>query len=281
MSARHHALGDLRARRDADAPARGAREARAEGRPARAALGAQPASTARRRFAGWAERIWRRPLLYGIPALVLLVVLALPIFSLDTGMPSIKVVPTSASSRQGYDWVQQAFGPGAPGALQVVGPAGGASQTTSAALAEDPGHRAGDAAATRRRARLYLVQAIPRDDPSERRSRQTIDRAPITTLPADVLVGGAAAENHDLESALGARTVLVIGVVLVLGFLLLLLALQAPVIAAVGRGSRTCWRPAPPSASRSSSSRTATAPACSASSRRASSTRGARSSSSR
>jgi RND superfamily putative drug exporter len=47
-------------------------------------------------------------------------------------------------------------------------------------------------------------------------------------------VGGAAAENHDLESALGSRTALVIGVVLVLGFLLLLLALQAPVLAAVG-----------------------------------------------
>ncbi len=42
------------------------------------------------------------------------------------------------------------------------------------------------------------------------------------------------AENHDLEKALAARTPLVIGVVLGLGFLLLLVALQAPLIAAVG-----------------------------------------------
>ena len=47
-------------------------------------------------------------------------------------------------------------------------------------------------------------------------------------------MGGATAENHDLESALSAKTPLVIGVVLALGFLLLLVALQAPLIAALG-----------------------------------------------
>ena len=43
-----------------------------------------------------------------------------------------------------------------------------------------------------------------------------------------------AAENHDLEAELASKTPLVIGVVLGLGFLLLLVALQAPLIAAVG-----------------------------------------------
>jgi RND superfamily putative drug exporter len=181
-------------------------------------------------FARWAARLWRRPLLYGIPAAALLVVLALPVFFLDTGMPSIKVVPKSSSSRQGYDWVQQAFGPGAPGALQVVGPASEASRTTMT-LRRDPGiaqvlpaFRSGD---------LALVQAVPADDPSSAAAGATIDRVRDTLPPGD-LVGGAAAENHDLESALGSRTPLVIGVVLALGFLLLLVALQAPVIAAVG-----------------------------------------------
>jgi RND superfamily putative drug exporter len=47
-------------------------------------------------------------------------------------------------------------------------------------------------------------------------------------------VGGAAAENHDLEQVLSDRTPLVVGVVLVLGFLLLLVALQAPLAAALG-----------------------------------------------
>ena len=62
---------------------------------------------------------------------------------------------------------------------------------------------------------------------------ETIERL-RDTLPASVYVGGAVALNHDLELLLAAKTPLVIGVVLVLGFLLLLVALQAPLIAALG-----------------------------------------------
>ena len=35
-------------------------------------------------------------------------------------MPSIKVLPEDASARVGYDQVQDAFGEGAPGTLQIV-----------------------------------------------------------------------------------------------------------------------------------------------------------------
>jgi RND superfamily putative drug exporter len=80
---------------------------------------------------------------------------------------------------------------------------------------------------------LALVQAVPSDDPSSKAVGRTIERL-RDALPAGVLVGGAAAENHDLEQALAAKTPVVIAVVLVLGFLLLLVALQAPLIAALG-----------------------------------------------
>ena len=73
-------------------------------------------------FARWGERLWRHPLVFGFGALAILLALALPIFGLRTGMPSIKVVPAGDTSRQGYTLVQQAFGPGAPGQLQIVGP---------------------------------------------------------------------------------------------------------------------------------------------------------------
>ena len=52
-------------------------------------------------------------------------------------------------------------------------------------------------------------------------------------------VGGAPAENHDLEQLLADKTLPVIGIVLLLGFLLLLVALQAPLIAAIGVGFLT------------------------------------------
>jgi len=80
---------------------------------------------------------------------------------------------------------------------------------------------------------LALVQAIPAQDPSSKEVGRTVDRL-RNSLPGEFRVGGAAAENHDLEQALASKTALVIGIVLALGFLLLLVALQAPVIAAVG-----------------------------------------------
>ncbi len=183
------------------------------------------------RFARWGERLWRRPYLFGPAATLLLLLLALPILGLKTGMPSIKVVPTSDGSRVGYTHVQEAFGPGAPGALQIVAPRAEAAQAAAVAR-RDPGI-ARVAPAQRGGGGLVLVQATPTTDPSSGATGRTIDRL-RAALPSGALVGGAAAENHDLEHALAARTPLVIGVVLALGFLLLLVALQAPLVAALG-----------------------------------------------
>ena len=183
------------------------------------------------RLASWAERVWRRPVLFGLAGLVAVAALAWPVSQLDTGMPSITVVPEEDGSRQGFETVQGAFGPGAPGTLQVVAPASEQAGVV-AALEADPGVESvlpaqggsGD---------LALVSAVPVGEPSGDGVRSAIDRL-RTDLPADALIGGAVAENYDLELALVDATPLVIGVVLLLGFLLLLFALRAPLIALAG-----------------------------------------------
>ncbi|HWK27065.1 MAG TPA: MMPL family transporter, partial [Solirubrobacter sp.] len=178
------------------------------------------------RFAAWGARLWRAPWAFGLGTVALLVALAFPVAKLATGMPSIKVVPREDASRAGYELVQAAFGPGAPGALQVVVPAGEAEQATRV-LERDP------AIARVVPAGPTLLSAIPRVDPSSPALGDAIDRL-RAALPAGALVGGAPAENHDLEAELASKTPLVVGVVLGLGFLLLLIALQAPLIAALG-----------------------------------------------
>jgi RND superfamily putative drug exporter len=183
------------------------------------------------RFAAWGERLWRHPWRYGIPALLVLLVLAFPITQLRTSMPSIKVVPTGDSSRVGYNQVQAAMGPGATGPLQIVAPAPQAAVVTRIAQG-DPGIAQVIPAQAGAGGRV-LVTAIPRQDPSSTAVGATIDRL-RGQLPAGALVGGAVAENHDLQKLLSAKTSLVIGVVLVLGFVLLLFALQAPLLAAAG-----------------------------------------------
>jgi putative drug exporter of the RND superfamily len=183
------------------------------------------------RFARWGDRLWGHPRLFGTAATLILVLFALPVLGLKTGMPSIKVVPTSDGSRVGYTQVQHAFGAGAPGALQLVAPRAEGAQVAAVA-ARDPGI-ANVSQPQLGGSGLALVQATPTTDPSSNTTGRTIDRL-RATLPEETLVGGAAAENHDLERALAAKTPLVIGVVLALGFLLLLVALQAPLIAALG-----------------------------------------------
>jgi RND superfamily putative drug exporter len=183
------------------------------------------------RFARWGELLWRRPLLFGGLALVALIALMLPILGLRTGMPSIKVVPPGDSSRVGYEQVSAAFSPGAPGLLQVTAPTAQA-QRVAKQLGNEPGvamtlpPRSG-------RDGVALIEAVPTAAPSTIAYNDTLDRL-RAQLPPAALVGGPAAENTDLEAALAAKTPLVIGVVLGLGFLLLLIAFQAPLVAALG-----------------------------------------------
>jgi putative drug exporter of the RND superfamily len=189
--------------------------------------GADPRSPRAER---WGRALWRRPWLFGAVALVAVIGLALPVLRTETGMPSITVVPEDAHSRQGHERIQEAFGEGAPGALQVVVPSAEA-RAASTTLAADPGIASVEPAQAGTGG-LALVTAVPASDPSSAAMDGTIERV-RDALPDGAQVGGPAAENHDLERALAAKMTLVIGVVVALGFLLLLLAFRAPLVAAI------------------------------------------------
>lgn len=190
------------------------------------------------KFAAWGERLWKRPVAFGLASLVVLLALAAPVLGLKTAMPSIQVLPDDASARVGYNQVKDAFGDGAPGTLQVITDASDA-KATAKALNDDPGIAGAMPAqpasddASGSDADLVLIQAVPTVDPSDPELADTVDRL-RADLPDSALVGGAAVENLDLKTQLDDSTPLVIGVVLGLGFLLLLIALQAPLISLLG-----------------------------------------------
>jgi len=182
------------------------------------------------RLHAWGRAVWRHPIPAALGALVVLALAAAPVIGLRTSMPSITIIPASANARIGYDQVTQAFGPGAPGTLQVLVPAAQQSAALHS-LQGAPGVAAvvpGPSAAG-----WTLDQVVPVSGPSTAETGATIDRV-RHLLPAGSLVGGAAAENHDLQHALASRTPLVFGVLAGMGFLLLLVALGAPLVAAAG-----------------------------------------------
>ena len=185
------------------------------------------------RFAAWGERLWRRPLVWGAASLIVLVALAAPVLGLKTTMPSIKVLPEDASARVGYDRVQEAFGEGAPGTLQIVVKQSEAAKAAEVLSADEHISGAMPAVEADDGSGLALIQAVPAFDPSDQRLGDAVEQL-RADLPESAYVGGAAVENLDLKAQLDDSTPLVIGVVLALGFVLLLVALQAPLIALLG-----------------------------------------------
>jgi RND superfamily putative drug exporter len=66
------------------------------------------------------ERLLRHRMIAGISALVIIIALAIPAFSLRLGLPSDEYSPTTSSARKAYDLVATGFGPGVNGPLLVV-----------------------------------------------------------------------------------------------------------------------------------------------------------------
>jgi len=182
------------------------------------------------RLHAWGRFLWRHPIPSGLAALGVLLLAAAPVLGLRTNMPSITIVPASANARIGYDQVTKAFGPGSPGTLQVLVPARRQGEAL-ASLAHTRGVAGVVPGPTR--AGWTLDQVVPTTGPSTTATGATIDRM-RSALPAGTLVGGAAAENHDLQQSLTSHTPLVFGLLAGLGFILLLIALGAPLVAAAG-----------------------------------------------
>jgi RND superfamily putative drug exporter len=153
------------------------------------------------RLHAWGRMLWRHPLPAGLAALGVLFLAAAPVIGLRTNMPSITIVPPTANARVGYDEITKAFGPGAPGTLQVLVRAD-RRRAAVAALARTAGIATTIAGPTHAGWTL--------DQPSASATGATIDRI-RRVLPTGSQVGGAAAENHDLQQTLASHTPLVFG----------------------------------------------------------------------
>lgn len=184
-------------------------------------------------FARWAENLKKRPLLSVVASAAVLALIALPVFGLKVAMPSIAVVPEDAPVRQGYHLVQEAMGDGAPGMLQVVVEKADAERATAVAAQIEGIGSVTPAMPATDDSGLMMFQAVPTVDPSDSAMNGILDDL-RAELPESALVGGAPAENIDLQESLDTYFPRVAATILVLGFLLLLIALRAPLTALLG-----------------------------------------------
>jgi len=184
-------------------------------------------------FHAWASMLHKRPAIFAAAATLVLVILAIPVFSLKVAMPSISVVPEDAPVRQGYEQVQESMGVGAPGMLQIIADESSEHEVRSVAQSIDGIAMVTPAQPSTDGSKLISLNAVPEVDPSDEKMSQILTDL-RTELPDNAHVGGAPAENLDLQQALNDYLPIVVGIILLLGFLLLLLSLQAPIVALLG-----------------------------------------------
>jgi RND superfamily putative drug exporter len=188
----------------------------------------------------WAERIVRMPWRSAIAALVVLAILALPIFQLQLGQNDISALPKETTSRQAYDGLNTGFGPGVNGPLLV------ASQFTNPEEAQQvlPGLQkaiggAADVLAVTEPTlsqdkKVAVFTVISKSEPWADKTVTLVENLRDEVIPgalegtkAQSFVGGQTAGYIDLANQIADKLPLMIFVVVALSFLVLLMAFRS------------------------------------------------------
>ena len=199
-------------------------------------------------WARWSAFVARRPGLLAPVALLVIGVLIVPTFSLRLGSSDQGNDPQSSTTRKAYDLLAEGFGPGFNGPLQLVAelhsPADGPALTALAGtLRSEPGIAAAQPLPVQPGAPIGIIIVYPKTSPQDAATSDLIKHLRADTVPAAergttmrIYVGGQTAIFDDFADVLTGKLPLFIGVIVGLGFLLLLVAFRSllvPLTAAV------------------------------------------------
>ena len=178
----------------------------------------------------WSRIVQHRPWpILGVAVLVL-VALTLPLFSIRLGFADNGNVPEKQTVRRAYDTLAKGFGPGSNGPLLVTiaGPAASdaaARESFVELLQSTPGVAAAFTAPEPIKPDLAVFTIIPTSAPQDEATSDLVTRLRDDVVPSsgqNALVGGFTAASQDFADYLGSRLPVLIGAVLVLSFLLLM-----------------------------------------------------------
>ena len=194
-------------------------------------------------FARWGRKVSNRPWPWAIAATGVLVVLAIPLFSLRLGQLDAGTNPTSESIRRAYDLIATNFGPGANGPLTVVvqlpsGNSPQANQTllanTQSTLSKTPGVAAVAPPSVNSANTTAVINVVPTTSPQDAATTKLANDlrdSVLPTVPAKTYVVGTTAGYIDFTAKIAKRMPWLILTVVLLAFVLLTLAFRSIVIA--------------------------------------------------
>ena len=201
-------------------------------------------------FSGrFAKRITDRPWPFLVAGIIVIAILALPLFAIRLGLPDDGTMPEDTTQRQAYDILSTGFGPGFNGPLSVVvdvsktADHSAALSSIAAVATADPDvalvappiqNQAGDTA---------IITVIPKSGPASSATetlvhhlRDGLRTGAVASSGAVVYVAGQTAANIDISAKLGAALPRYMAFVIVLTMVLLLVVFRSilvPIKAAV------------------------------------------------
>lgn len=191
----------------------------------------------------WTRTVAKRPVLFLIGSVAVLLVLAAPVTTMRLGLPNAGDDPTSSSDRQAFDLMAEGWGPGINGPLLALAEypstpteADGARAAAALEAVKDVkqvtplGAHGND----------VLFEIVPKTGPSDAATVALVDRlrGQIHGAPK-LLISGVTAVTIDISAQLAAQLPLYLLLVIGLAFILLLIAFRSilvPLKAMIGFG---------------------------------------------
>ncbi len=197
----------------------------------------------------WARFVLRRPMAVLVTAVLGLGVVALPVLSLELGLPGDESKSVETTQRRAYDLLSEGFGPGFNGPLTVVvdtAESGDTQATTDLVVktvrAVDGVASVGDPVLSKDKD-TALLTAVPKTAPNSGETKDLVHtiRDALSGVEADtgagIAVTGTTALNIDISEAMSDALLPYLTVVIGLAVLLLTLVFRSvlvPVKAALG-----------------------------------------------
>ncbi len=196
----------------------------------------------------WALFVGRHPRSLSVGALLAIVLIALPVFSLNLGISDQGSDPSGSTTRHAYDLLAQGFGPGSNGPLQVVGEIHNSADLATINALATTLRSAPDVAfvgpvRVNPAGTVALVSVISKSSPQSRTTTTLLDAirnhyVPSATASSHTIiyVGGSRALSDDFSGILDSKIPLFLVVIVLLGCLLLMVAFRSiliPLVAAL------------------------------------------------
>jgi putative drug exporter of the RND superfamily len=222
------------------------RELAAEG-----ALPAEGEGAARGPAVRWSSFLERHPRTLAVAAVAVMATLAVPALSLRLGSSDQGNNPTTTTTRKAYDMLAGdashggpggGFGPGFNGPLTILAEVPSAADRVAltrlvTSLRGTHGIAYAAQVPMKPGAKVALVQAVPTTSPQDKATSDLIDHLRDDVVPAAergstmrAYVGGQTAIFKDFSTVLFGKLPLFIGVIIALGFVLLLFAFRSLVV---------------------------------------------------